>query len=246
VSVERLREALAMLVIAGAACTEHNPAFVPGDGSAPPGAARACPDDRELAACFRFERAARDESSSNLTVTTARSLLYEPALDGYALDVHPDTRLQIGDTTLLDATRLTIEVWLKPRTRPTAAARFGIIDYQRQYSLWVLPSGAVMCAIRGPGDLPSPPVLTPGAWSSIACVLDASAVSIWANGTMVASRAVSTVETPSGTGGMAIGSNVQSPERPNVDSFDGLIDNLRIWRRARTPTELCQGAHSCR
>ena len=70
-------------------------------------------------------------------------------------------------------------------------------------------------------------------------------MTIWVDGVATVSRPVTTVEAPSGTGGMAIGSNVQSAERPNLDSFDGLLDNLRIWRRARTPAEVCQSAHSC-
>ena len=150
-----------LVAVAVVACAEPNPAYVrdasTDDASVirPPGVpAVSCPPDRDLAACFRFERSTRDESASNLPVTTARAVVYGESLDGYALDVSADSRLQVGNTTLLDTSRLTIEVWLKPRTLPTAATRAGIIDYQRQYSLWVLPSGSVMCAIRGPGDLP--------------------------------------------------------------------------------------------
>jgi len=39
---------------------------------------------------------------------------------------------------------------------------------------------------------------------------------------------------------MAIGGN-----SPSGDSFDGLIDEVRIWRLARTPTEICMTAGTC-
>jgi hypothetical protein len=249
VSVERPRAVIlaSILLALPVACREPNPAYSGGDaGDRPPaGGALACEADRDLAACFRFEGSPRDESSTNLAIATARSLLYEAGIDGLALSVGPGSRLQVGNTTALDATRLTIEVWLKPRTLPTGTARAGIIDYERQYSLWVLPGGSVMCSVRGPGDLMATLDLKPGVWTSVACALDATTLTVLHDGAPKASRPVTTVETPSGSGGMAIGSNVVSADRPNVDSFDGLIDNLRIWRRARTQSEICAAAPNC-
>jgi Concanavalin A-like lectin/glucanases superfamily len=248
VSVERPRAVIlaSILLALPSACREPNPAYSGGDGGdRPPASGVACEADRDLAACFRFEGSPRDESSNNLAIATARSLLYEAGLDGLALSVGPGSRLQVGNTTALDATRLTIEVWLKPRTLPTGTARAGIIDYERQYSLWVLPGGAVMCSVRGPGDLTAMLDLKPGVWTSVACTLDNATLTILRDGVPHTNRAFTTVETPSGNGGMAIGSNVVSSDRPNVDSFDGLIDNLRIWRRAHTQPEICAAALTC-
>jgi hypothetical protein len=248
VSVEQRRALLvALAILPAGSCREANPAFQGGgDGGEQPGASLTCIPDRDLAACFRFEGSTRDESSNNLSVATARSLLYEDGLDGRALSVAPGSRLQIGNTTALDAARLTVEAWLKPRTLPTGTARAGIIDYERQYSLWVLPDGAVLCSVRGPGDLMASLNLTPGVWAAVACVLDANTLTIYLNGLPQASRMATTVGMPVGSGGMAIGSNVVSVERPNLDSFDGLIDNLRIWRRDRTAAEVCEAAPNCR
>ena len=42
-----------------------------------------------------------------------------------------------------------------------------------------------------------------------------------------------------------VGSNFPTSANPETDPFLGHVDNVRIWRRLRTPEELCRGAYSC-
>jgi hypothetical protein len=211
----------------------------------PPPPELSCPDDKDLAACFRFEMNTTDEGASHLGTARAVSVAYEAGPQGFALRSTADTRLETVSTTSLDATRLTMELWVKPRVLPTGTARAALIDYERQYSIFVHPGGAVWCRIRGVDDVIADGVLTAGIWSSVACTVDGSAVVVWIDGKARASRPLAPLETPSGTGGMGLGCNIPSADFPNADAFEGSIDNVRIWKRVRTPDELCAAALSC-
>jgi hypothetical protein len=205
-----------------------------------------CPSDRDLVACFRFEHNLSDESPLRLPISRQAAISYDDSPQGFALRHQTDTRVLLADTTALDATRLTVEVWVAPRAFPTGTARAVLLDYQRQYSLFVRAGGAVWCSVRGVADLVAPAALTLQAWTSVACTVDAEAVTLWIDGTPRASTPVIDLETPSGGGGVGIGVNVISTDHPTPDSFDGLMDNLRVWKRTRTAAEICGAAIRCR
>jgi hypothetical protein len=207
-----------------------------------------CAGDPDLIACFRFENNLADESPSKLQVNSASSVTFEPVEQrGFALRHELDTRLMV-DTSMLDAPRFTLETCVAPRVLPPAGGRAALLDYQRQYALFVYPEGDVSCSVRG---VPENVVVTArgavaaGVWTSLACTMD-GAVTIWVNGVATASRPAATLPPPLGDAHAGIGSNVPTPDRPTADAFEGLIDDLRIWKRLRTVDQLRDAALACR
>ena len=75
-----------------------------------------------------------------------------------------------------------------------------------------------------------------GAWTHVACRNDASTLSVWINGAMVASVAAQPIAT-GGNDGTAVAMN-----SPSGDNYSGMLDNLRIWRVVRSPEEICVAA----
>lgn len=257
------RASLAALCLAAGACTAPNPVYMFGSATGPSAdgsiagfvgrdgagigdaiSSRAfCPNDSDLLACFRFENNLVDDSPAGL-VATATGVSYAASPSGLALVVLPGARAQVPDANSLDTTRLTIEALINPRMLPVAGGRAGIVDYQRQYSLWLQPNGSVACAIRGTSDLVLTAAVAPGEWTAIACTVDATRLSMYRNGVLMIVAPTEALDAPSGPGGLEIGGNVPTTERPNPDALDGAIDNLRIWRRVRTAREICQDGGS--
>jgi hypothetical protein len=231
---------LALVAAILAACRASNPAYEPGDAGAGP--RQPCPEDRDLALCLRFEKAVKDESPYHLPFT-ATGAAYEPGADGFALRTAAGTDVHTADAPALQVTRLTLEAWLRPRVVPAAGQRAGLIDYQREYSMFLQPDGGLRCTSTGV-ELVVPRVAAAGSWISVACTADDKALTMYVNG--VAKGTLPGVPLAAMTeGGLAIGANVPAAANPDPDPFDGWIDNVRIWRRVRTAAELCADALAC-
>jgi hypothetical protein len=211
----------------------------------PPTPVLACPADKDLVACYRFEMNLADESASGLATARQEDVAYEAGPQGFALRSNLDSRLETAATTALDSNRVTMELWVKPRVLPTGTARAALIDYERQYSIFLHPGGAVWCRIRGVADVVADGALSAGVWSSVACTVDDKFVVVWIDGQARASRMLTPLETPSGTAGLGLGCNIPSDDFPDPDGFEGSMDNVRIWKRARTAQELCAAALDC-
>ncbi len=181
-----------------------------------------CPSDPTLAVCLRFEGDLKDESPSALAVES-RSVRFERGPSGLAIDVGPQSRIILPDSPLLDAPTITIEAQVnaRPLTR-----RMGVIENPGQYGLYVLPSGSVMCSGRGGYALRSD-AITPGRWTHLLCTFDDTSIALWVDGTRVAMGAGGPVATDR-SDGLRIGWE-DEPGR----HFDGLIDNVRVWRSLR-------------
>jgi hypothetical protein len=93
-----------------------------------------------------------------------------------------------------------------------------------------MPSGHVY--IGGDTDTHAPTGLTLNIWSHVAATYDGATLRLYVNGTQVSSRAV-TGNIAVSTGQVRIGGN-------NVwgEYFAGLIDEVRIYNRALTATEI--------
>jgi hypothetical protein len=224
------------------------PADAPGpdaagaDAVSPP--ALTCPVDPQLALCLRFEGAVMDESQSRIGFS-ASSLAFASGPDGRAAVMGTTSRIRSGDTTALDVSQLTIEAWVRPSVFPMTGLRSGVLDYQRQYALFIMPGGGVMCGIGGGRIITIDSLLSIGVWQSLACTTNGSTIDIWVNGTKRGSLPINGVQTPSGTGGVAIGGNVPVAGQDDPDPFVGELDNVRVWRRVRSSAEICRDAVSC-
>jgi hypothetical protein len=185
-----------------------------------------CPATPDLALCLRFESALVDESPNHLNVRGSRPR-FAQGRAGMALDPEGNVRVNVPESPALDAPAITIEVWVN--ARGLGPRRTAIVDNPEQYALVILPSGSVMCSGRG-GYALRTNGLTPGRWTHLACTFDATTVTTWIDGQVVGQSPAGPVATESNLGLM-----IGWEDRPGSGAFDGLIDNLRIWRAVRAP-----------
>jgi fibronectin type 3 domain-containing protein len=148
-----------------------------------------------------------------------------------------NARVDVPDSASLHLTSgMTLEAWVKPnalndwhtvvlkeRTGYYAEALYANTDSQR-------PSGHVFTS--GDHDLRGTSKLPVGAWSHLAATYNGSTLALYVNGTQVASAAA-TGSIASNTGPLRIGGNAIWGEY-----FNGLIDEVRVYNRALTPTEI--------
>jgi hypothetical protein len=88
--------------------------------------------------------------------------------------------------------------------------------------------------------------LSVGTWTSLACTVDDSRVALWVNGVVRGSLPITGFKTNSdGPWGLSVGTNIPYMGE-DLAPFDGLIDNVRIWRRALAGPEICAAALGCR
>lgn len=206
----------------------------------------ACPDDSDLLLCLRFERVVKDESPTALPLTVT-SVGFEPGPDGSMAHTTSASSIRNTITAALDVSRLTVEMWVKPASLPLVGERFMLADYQRQWALFVLPGGGLTCRVSLDRWVQVDNLLVPGVWSSVACTVDNTAITLWHNGVARASKPISGFgPVTSGPSGIGVACNVQSGTQPNPDAFVGWIDNVRVWRRVRTADEICRASIGCR
>ncbi len=142
----------------------------------------------------------------------------------------------IADSASLDlSTAMTLEAWVKPqgggwrtvalkeRTGGLAYALYSSTNNGR-------PSGEVQTSSSY--DVRSAAKLASGTWSHLATTYNGSTLRLYVNGAQVASRSVSGALTNS-SGPLRIGGNAVWAEW-----FSGQLDDLRIYNRALTATEL--------
>lgn len=135
---------------------------------------------------------------------------------------------------------------MRPRRLPTGNERMGVVDYTREYALFIHPGGMVRCTVVTDDDVIDFDLV--GAvqaevWTHIACTVVDRRISLWVNGVSKLSRDLpDPIETGPGADTMVIGGNFSSTE---PDPFDGLIDNVRIWGNARSRAQICSGGRHC-
>ena len=193
-------------------------ASVPSDGApSSPEAAAFCPPTPDLALCLRFESGLVDESTHGLPVQGQGR--FAPGAEGRALQVGPQDRYVVPESPVLDSESIVLEATVRA---DGLGRRMGILDNPGQYGLYVLPSGNVMCSGRGGYALEGS--LVPERWTRLRCTFDTSRVVLWIDGNRVAEGPSAPLATAR-TDGLRIGWE-EEPGR----FFQGLIDNVRIWR----------------
>ncbi|RKQ94073.1 all-beta uncharacterized protein [Solirubrobacter pauli] len=147
-------------------------------------------------------------------------------------------RVNVPDANVLDLTTgMTLEAWVRPTTIG-GAWRTVLIKEQPSDLIYALyaddtssrPAAHVFTSadrgIAGPGTMPT------NVWTHLAATYDGSALRVFVNGVQAASSSISgSIRTS--TGVLRIGGNAVWGEW-----FSGLIDEVRIYNRALTATEL--------
>jgi hypothetical protein len=214
------------------------PDAAPAPDAAPPPPPFCDPGDPDLVACYRFEatdHAAQpfDESQYG-NQGTATEATFAAGVAGQAMVVGSASLVRVPDSASLDvAAAVTMEMWVAPRTLPTTRA--GLLDNNAQYGLFLAPKGEVRCAIGK--TVLTAAKLPVGTFSHIACTADGKAIALYQDGALVRSLVSAARPPVAGDSGLAIGQN-----SPDGDPLDGAIDQVRIWRVARTAAQICAAA----
>ncbi len=210
------------------------------DARPPPPDARPpfCPADPALVGCYRFDGDGTDQSLSGADADLTE-VDWGAGVDGLAVVTDSESVIHVAEHPGLDATSLTLEMWVRAGSLPASTARAGLADNDGQYGLFVYGGGEVRCT--GAGVVASYSPLALDTWTHIACTYDgASGWILYIDG---APRAVSAGNGPLYTGG---GSGLSiAGNNPSGDPFTGAIDDLRLWSRVRSAPEICQDAGSC-
>jgi hypothetical protein len=196
-------------------------------GREPPGT---CPVSENLTLCLNFEQALLDGSSRPKPVM-GTGVDFAASPTGRAARFARPSALEISSGELYGPEGGTIELWLRPSF---LGRRMGLVD--GPYRLSVLASGSAMCVASGGYALFNDAV-RPGSWTSLACTFDENGIGLWVDGRNVRQTATS-IDRRSG-------STLIGTEEGGTNGFDGLLDNVRIWRVVRTASQICGAALSC-
>jgi Concanavalin A-like lectin/glucanases superfamily len=222
------------------------PEELPADASAPidaPVDARVAapfcdPTNPDLIACYRFEDPAapvHDESMyANEGTASAVVSLDGPPGHGQAIGFVPTSVASVPDAPSLNCTTsITMELWVRPHSLP--ATRSGLLDNDGQYGLFLGPDGSVRCAISS--TVPIALSLKLDQWTHVACTYDGQAIRLYQDGKLASTTMTSVVLGTGSMNGMRLGMN-----SPDNDVLDGAIDDVRLWRVARSDAQICAAA----
>ena len=196
----------------------------------------------DLVACYRFESSSADESSyGNNGVAT--NVTYESAgLTGMSLHIGNTSAFAVPESASLDVTTaITLEAWVRPEAIPSGANRSMIIDNNGQYSLVIQAGGDLRCTNALVAMVPQ--AVTIGVWAHVACTYDGTRIILYVNGVPRAQSAGGGMISTIGTTGLHLGTN--NPTGAGVDVLLGFIDQVAIWRVARTSQQICASAGTC-
>lgn len=160
--------------------------------------------------------------------------------DGVALNFSPSTSnwVEVPDVnnTLDLGNEFTIEAWINPSDGSNNA----IIDKgSYQYLLSHNPNGTTGLGFYRLGNWVYNPMTIPtNTWSHIAMTYSVSTnqVKFYLNGTQVGATQTGAVSLAPDDGPMNIGR--QDPSSCQCNTFNGSMDELRLWNKVRTPAEI--------
>jgi hypothetical protein len=196
-----------------------------------------CPQSPDLTLCVSFEGQVVDESRYRHVLVKSNVSFATGGPAGTAADLDSTSLISLADDPLFDLQALTLEAWINPAS---LGLRMGILDYQGQYGMFVQADGTVLCVGSGGGSYVRSATLVVGSWVSISCTFDQTASHLWANGIHLATAARTGPLRADSTSGITLGS-----DGTDGNPFDGLIDNIRLWRVVRTPAEICADSYAC-
>jgi hypothetical protein len=190
--------------------------------------------DETLLLCMTMDGVVADESNKNLQPATASLVTFAPGRVGLAGVFTDASFVAIPESTVMTTTASTIEAFIHPSSLPANGGRYMVVDFDARYALGVGAGGTLLCTGGATMQVGSVSV---GKWTHVACVHDPDGGQLRAyiDGTLAGNIAAAPL---SSTGnGAAVGMN-----DPSGDNFDGLIDEVRVWKAARTAAQIAASA----
>jgi Concanavalin A-like lectin/glucanases superfamily len=197
------------------------------------------PQDPALVACYAFEDTTEDASGHALHATMT-NVSFVTGKVGKAMQFGLDSAADVADSTLIDVAAITVEAWVYPFVLPGPGGRAGIADMEGQWGLFLHePTGRVQCTMLGGPSMQIDAFVEPNKWTHVACTYDTGVTTMFVRGVQTAQMAGGGALATGGTTGFSIGAN----NPPGSGSrITGLVDQMRIYSRARTAAEICADA----
>jgi len=204
------------------------PEAAPVDAAPPP--PKFCdPSDATLILCLRFDGAIADESAHAQKVDVGGAPALVPGVSGSAVAMTPSTTLHVPHNEAWKYSALTVEMWVRPRALPPSDERAGLIDKNGSFGMFVQPNGDVTCTLGG--SIRAVGAVSVGRWTHVACTSGGGKLDIWVDGRRVDevnANALSPTTDLAAIGG----------DSPNGDPFDGDLDGVRVYSRAKSALEI--------
>jgi len=206
-----------------------------GDGSVGPPSCN--PSDSTLVACHAFEGDLSDGSGYGNDLRDSRGTsTFGRGKVGSALSHATGDLIYMDPDSSFEQPRITIELWVRPSTLPGDGERAGLVDRNGDFGIFLAGGGVPRCVIL-PGNVLAPgPSLEVGEWTHLACTHDEDTLRLYIDGTAVASDRGDRTTPPAGEA-IRVGGN-----SPSGSDFVGDVDELRIWRVARSAEEIAASA----
>jgi hypothetical protein len=209
--------------------TSPAPTPTPPD-AAPPPAEIFCPADPALLVCLPFDGTADDLSPARRAMLVM-GVTFQAGRTGEAARFGPGREVQVRQPFTVAERLISVELAVRPQDYPPPDVRAGLVHSPGQYGVFLLGNnGDLEC--RTPDGIAIAQRAVPlSQWTTILCVFGQSAVEIFVNGESVASESLAAPLVLAGDSGTRIGIT----DLLGGGTFDGLIDDLRIWRGRRSP-----------
>lgn len=194
------------------------------------------PANPDLVACYRFDNSTTLDGSQYGNDLLPFHVRYVTGISGLAVQTTAASMLHTDNTISLRSDSFTLEAWIRPGLMPpmSEAARAAIIVNEGRYGLFLYPNNRVRCSSGG--FVSTEATLNVDEWTHLACTLQRDRLTLWINGSSGASEQVSGPPGRKEDGVLTIAGSVDG------DEFTGAIDNVRVFRNARSASEIAEVA----
>jgi len=161
--------------------------------------------------------------------------------DNYAAAFNgSDSYISVRNSTDLNATTaITVEAWIFPTALPVTSAAIIGKNYLTSYYFGIENSGRFIFFPKGAGFFLRSRVagiVRPNQWTHIAATYDGTNTRLYLNGSLDTSTTSITGAVGSNTDSLYIGCDRFNGAPAFI--FNGMLDNVRIWKSARTQTQI--------
>jgi hypothetical protein len=180
-----------------------------------------------------FEGNANDGSKSPI-VGVVTGVTYVPGRVGKAASF-TNASIIFPHAPKLDMTAFTVEMFISPASLPGVDARAGLLDSDARLGVFLRATQVECHGSNNTVFAINLPSFSPSAFHHVACVEDGANLTGYLDGVQVGSIACGFPII--NTSGVTLGQN-----DPSGDVYSGVIDELRIFSVARSPTEIAAAA----
>lgn len=224
--------------------TEEDPGDEPMEPNPMPPAQRCTGNGMELCIDFEGDPLISDAFGASTQASNVMSTTRDVEKAAHWMGM---SWMYVENTPRLDhADAYTIEMWTKPMRLPPKMGdqQVGLFEAKYQYEMNLEWDGAIECRFydvthTNDDNADSEIRIGTGTWHHVACTYDRSELRVYVDGKLTGCRsstkAVSTID----TAGAAIGANLNYGPM-FVNRFDGDLDNVHLYNRALSATEICE------